>query len=224
MWGGICQLLVQTTGDLNEQCNNRKMLLRGVMCTCYDHQAALWPSHGCLVALLISFFHIFLPLQANPGVVTTLDNRMHGFQTGDKVTFKEIVGMTALNGTEHTIKGNWWYWKKYMEIMVELHKVTLAKTILQGTREAEGKSGYTLQDTPDYVTLRLQLAEAVYLLNKMQLKTTKQISSFWRNCVAALVGGGNREIWFYWINYHGERFGKLMFRLLALCLVDLMKG
>ncbi|XP_074626524.1 ubiquitin-like modifier-activating enzyme 6 [Acropora palmata] len=42
--------------------------------------------------------------KANPGVVTTLDNRMHGFQTGDKVTFKEIVGMTALNGTEHTIK------------------------------------------------------------------------------------------------------------------------
>ncbi|XP_015766357.1 PREDICTED: ubiquitin-like modifier-activating enzyme 6 [Acropora digitifera] len=42
--------------------------------------------------------------KANPGVVTTLDNRMHGFQTGDKVTFKEIVGMSALNGTEHTIK------------------------------------------------------------------------------------------------------------------------
>lgn len=148
MWGGICQLLVQTTGDLNEQCNNRKMLLRGVTCTCYDHQAALWPSHGCLLALLISFFHVFLLLQANPGVVTTLDNRMHGFQTGDKVTFKEIVGMTALNGTEHTIKGNWRYWKKYMKNMVELHKVTLAKTILQGTREVKCKSGYT-QHTPD---------------------------------------------------------------------------
>ena len=43
--------------------------------------------------------------QANPGVVTTLDNRMHGLQTGDKVTFKEIVGMTALNGSEQTVKG-----------------------------------------------------------------------------------------------------------------------
>ena len=55
--------------------------------------------------LLTSCYRIFLLLQANPGVVTTLDNRMHGFQTGDKVTFKEIVGMSALNGTEHTIKG-----------------------------------------------------------------------------------------------------------------------
>lgn len=44
-------------------------------------------------------------LQANPGVVTTLDNRMHGLQTGDNVTFKEIVGMTALNGSEQTVKG-----------------------------------------------------------------------------------------------------------------------
>ena len=30
---------------------------------------------------------------------------MHGLQTGDKVTFTEIVGMTALNGSEHTVKG-----------------------------------------------------------------------------------------------------------------------
>ena len=44
-------------------------------------------------------------LQANPGVVTTLDNRMHGLQTGDKVTFKEIVGMKALNGSVQTVKG-----------------------------------------------------------------------------------------------------------------------
>ena len=43
--------------------------------------------------------------QANPGVVTTLENRMHRLQTGDKVTFKEIVGMTALNGSEQTVKG-----------------------------------------------------------------------------------------------------------------------
>ena len=43
--------------------------------------------------------------QANHGVVTTLENRMHGLQTGDKVTFKEIVGMTALNGSEQTVKG-----------------------------------------------------------------------------------------------------------------------
>ena len=33
-------MLVQTAGDLNEHCNNRKMLLRAVTCTCYDHQTA----------------------------------------------------------------------------------------------------------------------------------------------------------------------------------------
>ena len=43
--------------------------------------------------------------QANPGVVTTLDNRMHGLQTGNIVTFKEIVGMTALNGSGQIVKG-----------------------------------------------------------------------------------------------------------------------
>ena len=59
------------------------------------------------VCILLSYQNIYCNtvLQANPGVVTTLDNRMHGLQTGDKVTFKEIVGMTVLNGSEQTVKG-----------------------------------------------------------------------------------------------------------------------
>ena len=44
--------------------------------------------------------------QANPGVLLTLDNQMHGLEDGDKIEFKEIVGMTALNGTTQTVKGN----------------------------------------------------------------------------------------------------------------------
>lgn len=40
----------------------------------------------------------------NPGEVTTLDNMLHGFETGDLVTFKEVRGMDALNGTECRIK------------------------------------------------------------------------------------------------------------------------
>ena len=48
---------------------------------------------------------MLLSFQANPGVVTTLDNRMHGLQTGDQVSFKEIVGMECLNGSMQTIKG-----------------------------------------------------------------------------------------------------------------------
>ena len=44
-------------------------------------------------------------LQANPGILLTLDNQMHGLEDGDKIQFKEIVGMTALNGSTQTIKG-----------------------------------------------------------------------------------------------------------------------
>ena len=43
--------------------------------------------------------------QENPGVVTTLDNKMHGFQSGDTVTFKEVTGMIGLNGRQCQIEG-----------------------------------------------------------------------------------------------------------------------
>ena len=39
-------------------------------------------------------------------MLLTLDNQMHGLEDGDKIEFKEIVGMTALNGTTQTVKGN----------------------------------------------------------------------------------------------------------------------
>ncbi|CAH1797332.1 unnamed protein product [Owenia fusiformis] len=42
--------------------------------------------------------------KANPGVVTCLENRMHGFESGDTVTFKEIKGMDVLNGKQCQIK------------------------------------------------------------------------------------------------------------------------
>ncbi|XP_050399847.1 ubiquitin-like modifier-activating enzyme 6 [Patella vulgata] len=42
--------------------------------------------------------------KASPGVVTCLDNKVHGFETNDVVTFKEVKGMESLNGTQHTIK------------------------------------------------------------------------------------------------------------------------
>ena len=48
--------------------------------------------------------NVFAP-QANPGVVSALENVMHGFETGDVVTFKEIQGMDALNGKQTAIKG-----------------------------------------------------------------------------------------------------------------------
>ncbi|PIK61135.1 putative ubiquitin-like modifier-activating enzyme 6-like [Apostichopus japonicus] len=42
--------------------------------------------------------------KGNPGIVTSLDNTMHDFQSGDTVTFKEIKGMESLNGTRQKIK------------------------------------------------------------------------------------------------------------------------
>ncbi|XP_060555523.1 ubiquitin-like modifier-activating enzyme 6 [Ruditapes philippinarum] len=40
----------------------------------------------------------------NPGVVTCLDHRMHGFETDDTVTFKEVSGMTEINKVQCKIK------------------------------------------------------------------------------------------------------------------------
>ncbi|CAB4019007.1 ubiquitin-like modifier-activating enzyme 6, partial [Paramuricea clavata] len=42
--------------------------------------------------------------KANPGVLLTLDNQMHGLEDGDKIEFKEIVGMLLLNDTTQTVK------------------------------------------------------------------------------------------------------------------------
>ncbi|KAH3830157.1 hypothetical protein DPMN_103395 [Dreissena polymorpha] len=42
--------------------------------------------------------------KASPGLVTTLEQRLHGFETDDVVTFKEVGGMTALNGKQCNIK------------------------------------------------------------------------------------------------------------------------
>uniref|UniRef100_A0A672S936 Ubiquitin like modifier activating enzyme 6 n=1 Tax=Sinocyclocheilus grahami TaxID=75366 RepID=A0A672S936_SINGR len=41
--------------------------------------------------------------QGNPGVVTCMDSRTHGLQTGQSVCFKEINGMSELNGTTHQV-------------------------------------------------------------------------------------------------------------------------
>ncbi|XP_058136551.1 ubiquitin-like modifier-activating enzyme 6 [Dasypus novemcinctus] len=41
--------------------------------------------------------------QANPGIVTCLENHPHKLETGQFVTFREINGMTGLNGSTHQI-------------------------------------------------------------------------------------------------------------------------
>ncbi|XP_048053522.1 ubiquitin-like modifier-activating enzyme 6 [Megalobrama amblycephala] len=41
--------------------------------------------------------------QGSPGVVTCMDSRTHGLQTGQSVCFKEINGMSELNGSTHQV-------------------------------------------------------------------------------------------------------------------------
>nr|XP_056713175.1 ubiquitin-like modifier-activating enzyme 6 [Euleptes europaea] len=41
--------------------------------------------------------------QSNPGIVTCLDNNPHKLETGQYVTFREINGMSCLNGSMHQI-------------------------------------------------------------------------------------------------------------------------
>ncbi|KAL8577432.1 hypothetical protein ACOMHN_048067 [Nucella lapillus] len=42
--------------------------------------------------------------KANPGVVTSLDNQLHGLETGDVVTFKEVKGMEQINSLQCEVK------------------------------------------------------------------------------------------------------------------------
>ncbi|XP_025078407.1 ubiquitin-like modifier-activating enzyme 6 [Pomacea canaliculata] len=42
--------------------------------------------------------------KANPGVVTCIENQLHGLETGDVVCFKEIKGMTPLNSLQCQVK------------------------------------------------------------------------------------------------------------------------
>ena len=41
---------------------------------------------------------------ANPGQVTTHEDKRHGFVDGDRIRFKEVAGMTEVNGQEYEIK------------------------------------------------------------------------------------------------------------------------
>ena len=67
---------------------------------------------SCVVQSFLEFYknwqhatkRIFF-LQANPGVVTCFEGYLHGLESGDQVTFTEVVGMSAVNGTTHVVKG-----------------------------------------------------------------------------------------------------------------------
>lgn len=69
--------------------------------------------------------------QAEAGLVTTIENRMHGLEDGDRVEFKEVAGMVELNDTIHEIK------------VVDPYKFTIGDT--RGMSEYTGPSGRACQ-------------------------------------------------------------------------------
>lgn len=60
----------------------------------------------CIKALCVC---MVWSVQANPGVVSCQEGQLHGLETGDRVEFREVVGMEALNGNTYTVKGMYVY-------------------------------------------------------------------------------------------------------------------
>ena len=52
------------------------------------------------ISVFIYFFQ-----QDNPALVTCLQEKMHGLEDGDHVTFKEVNGMTEINDKTFSISG-----------------------------------------------------------------------------------------------------------------------
>lgn len=50
-------------------------------------------------------FPYFDLAQGDPGVVTCMDNRPHGLQTGQSIVFREVNGMEQLNGAVQHVSG-----------------------------------------------------------------------------------------------------------------------
>ena len=72
------------------------------------------------MATLIDFGFVILS-QANPGVVTCMDGRSHGLQTGQTLVFREINGMHALNNTHQKVTGIQTHWKHVVFVVKVFH-------------------------------------------------------------------------------------------------------
>jgi hypothetical protein len=91
--------------------------------------------------------------QEEVGVVTTIENRMHGLEDGDSVLFKEVGGMTEINGTVFAVK------------VVNPYKFTIGDT--RGMSAFVGPSGLACQlvrkRRMDFQSLEEQIAAPAIL-------------------------------------------------------------
>lgn len=62
-----------------------------------------------------------LYFQANPGIVTCLENHPHKLETGQFLTFREINGMTGLNGSTQQITGKFMFINLFILIHYSVH-------------------------------------------------------------------------------------------------------
>jgi len=69
--------------------------------------------------------------QADAGVVTTIEGRMHGLEDGDRVLFKEVGGMAELNDSVHEVK------------VIDPYKFSIGDT--RAMKPYEGPSGVACQ-------------------------------------------------------------------------------
>ncbi|CAL8331686.1 unnamed protein product [Merluccius merluccius] len=108
-----CVILTEASLTLqkrvNEFCHSQEPPIRFISCS----------AHGICVRVFCDFgdeFEVSDPTgeepkeifiqsvtQGNPGVVTCMDNRPHGLQTGQSVLFREVNGMQELNGTARPV-------------------------------------------------------------------------------------------------------------------------
>uniref|UniRef100_A0A8C1SSJ7 Ubiquitin-like modifier-activating enzyme 6 n=1 Tax=Cyprinus carpio TaxID=7962 RepID=A0A8C1SSJ7_CYPCA len=123
--------------------------------------------------------------QENPGVVTCMDSRTHGLQTPQSVCFKEINGMSELNGTTHQVTvlspysfaiGDTSSFQPYAHAGI-FRLVKMPKTFTFETMEQQLSDPRLL--TPDFITFELNKCDAELLL-----KCTEEISRTLKNKVS----------------------------------------
>ncbi|KAM4603949.1 ubiquitin-like modifier-activating enzyme 6 isoform 2-T2 [Polymixia lowei] len=108
-----CVILTQARLSLqkrvNEFCHSQEPPIRFIGCDAYGICVRVFCDFGEEFEVSDSTGEepkeIFIQsiTQDNPGVVTCMDNRTHGLQTGQSVLFREVNGMEELNGTARQV-------------------------------------------------------------------------------------------------------------------------
>ncbi|MBN3310244.1 ubiquitin-like modifier-activating enzyme 6 [Amia ocellicauda] len=105
----LTEVRIHLQKKINDFCHSQQPPIKFISCDVYGICARIFCDFG-------NVFEVSDPngeepkeifvqsiTQDNPGIVTCMDNRTHGFQTGQCVVFREVNGMSELNGTTRQI-------------------------------------------------------------------------------------------------------------------------